>query len=95
MDHNFELNNCIAYQIHNKVTIDLTDTLLPHIQVHALIYVAKAKVHALKWIQIYNFLEVRKIHVLRIYLYSSIWRVVLDILVKSSLLLEEYKRKKT
>ena len=65
------------------------------IQVHALICVAEAKVHALKWIQIHNFLEVRKIRVLRIYLCSSIWRVVLDILVKFSLLLEEYKRKET
>ena len=44
-----------------------------------------------KWIQICNLLEVRKIHVLRIYLCSSIWRVVLDILFKSYLLLEEYK----
>jgi len=42
-----------------------------------------------------NFLEVRKIHVLHIYLCSSILRVVVDILVKSYLLLEEYKRKKT
>ena len=69
-------------------------TLLPRIQVHALIYIAEAKVHVLKWIRC-NFLEVRKIHVLRIYLSSSIWRVVLDILVKSYLLLEAYKRKKT
>ena len=67
-------------------------TLLPRIQVHALIYVAEAKVYALEWIQIYNFLEVRKIHELHIHL--RIWRVVLDILVKSYLLLKEYKRKK-
>ena len=41
-----------------------------------------------------QFFRGEKIHVLHIYFCSSIWRVVLDIFVKSYLLLEEYKRKK-
>ena len=39
-------------------------TLLPLIQVIALIYVAEAKVHTVKWIQI---LAMRKIYVLCVY----------------------------
>ena len=46
--------------------IKLKHTLIPRIQVHALIYVAGAKVHVLNLIQICHFLATRKIDVLRI-----------------------------
>ena len=42
-----DLENNLQF-LNHSVRVKLKSTLLPHIQVHSPIYIAKAKVHALK-----------------------------------------------